>query len=81
MRPVGLEVASYIRGHIMANLGDIDLDLIDFLIEIEKQRQKEQSEDEKRPFLQLPVEKPPFWEEKDQKSEKNDENDIIEIDI
>jgi len=46
-------------------------DLIDFLIRMEKIKQKEQENEQIRPFLELPV---PYLEENPQKIDENDEN-------
>jgi len=58
---------------------DISPELLDFLIQKEKKEQKEQ---EKQPFLQLPV---PNLPQKPvnlpQKPEKNGNNDVIIIDL
>ena len=63
----------------MPFLTDIPPELIDFLIQIEKKEQKEQ---ENRPFLQIPV--PNLTQipsENSEKSPKNNENDVIVLDI
>jgi len=60
----------------MPLLPHIPPELIDFLIQKEKNKQKEQ---EKQPFLQLPV---PELVQMPQKEEKNDENnEIIVLDM
>ena len=47
------------------------LELIDFLIKMEKTAQKEQENGQNRPFLELPV---PYLDEKPEKIDQNDEN-------
>ena len=54
----------------------ISPELIDFLIEKEKNEQKKQYE---RPFLQLPV--PNLVEYDDKNSENEDDNSVIIIDL
>ena len=63
-------------GHKMPLLPNIPPELIDLLIEMEKNKQKIQYE---RPFLQIPAPKVPNFPKNDQKNEENSE--IIVLDI
>jgi len=60
---------------------NFDPKLLDFLINIEKEREKSQNEQYERPFAQIPLKKPVFEEKSDENDEKSDENGIIEVDI
>ncbi len=60
----------------MPLLTDISPEMIDFLIEMEKNKQKTLNE---RPFLQIPAPEMPILPKNEQKSEENSE--IIVLDI
>ena len=63
---------------------NFDPKLLDFLINMEKEREKSQNEQYERPFAQIPLKKPVFDEkndENDENDEKTDENGVIEMDI
>ena len=57
------------------------LQLKGFLINIEKEREKSQNQQNDRPFAQIPLKKPVFEEKTDENDQKSDENGIIEVDI
>ena len=60
---------------------NFDPKLLDFLINMEKEREKSQNEQNERPFAQIPLKNPVFEEKIDENDEKSDENGLIEVDI
>ena len=81
MRPQGLVEANYRRRYEMKGFINLNTDLINFLIKMRRERKKEQNVPFERPFLEISLENPLFYEEEEKNDPQSEKNDIIEMDI